>query len=122
MKNIELLFNRNSAGYGRIKIDNNHVITCNIHNTEGMWTGREINRMISFVNQMKKQFRGEKVPIFFVLNGSVFIDKLTYVYIECICYYLVLLKHPVQIFMTVKRDIGTEGISSSPLLLLKRIK
>ena len=122
MNNIQLLFSENVGPSRKIRISNKHVAICSIDNSDGYWTGKEIKKMIFFVNQFLIQYSAIKIPVFFLLEGVTFIDKLTYIIFECICEYLIELGYPVQVFMQVKREIGIEGIESSPLLLLNDTK
>ena len=118
-----MLFSCNDTEkHKKIKISNNHCAECYVGNSAGLWTGIEIRKIIVFVNQLLRQFPNVKVPVHFYFEGNTFIDKLTYVFIECICYYLVAKGHYVQIYLNVKPSIGIEGIASSPLLLLNNTK
>ena len=122
MDNLELLFRKNNEKCKKPIMNKRGVLECNIGSCKGLWTGNEVRQMISVSNYILKKYGAVKMPIHFVLSGSKFIDKLTYVFVECICLYLIQQGHPVQIFMRAERDIGVEGIESSPLLLLNATK
>ena len=119
MDNLHLLFEKNKGTCKKIKLFNGREAHCIINSDEnGLWTGNGIRKMIAFSNQLKEQYRSAKIPVVFIFKGNTFIDKLTFVFVECICYYLAQQGYFVQVYMTVKREIGIEGIESSPLLLL----
>lgn len=122
MKNLDLLFSENCYNYGKIHKGRESYLVCRIKSMNDLWTGYDIRRMIGFTNEVIHRYNKVKIPLHFVLDGETFIDKLTYVFLECICYYLICKGYPVQIFMNVKCEIGIEGIGSSPLLLLNDTK
>lgn len=122
MENLELLFKRNPQRYNKICINKNCAIECEIVNYRWSWSGNEIRQMIAYVNSILIKYSKVKPPVHFVLRGRTFIDKLTYIFVECICLYLIEHGFAVQIYMSVESDIGVEGIVSSPLLLLNNTK
>ena len=124
MRNIELLFekNRNTKHASHINLNRN-ILEIEIASQDNMFTGVQIAQIIDIINDAHKKYGKLKYSVYFYLGNVMFIDKLTYVFLECICYYLIkLYGHPVQVFMGVKKDIGTDGIDSSPLLLLNGTK
>lgn len=83
-------------------------------------TGYEIEQIMNIILSAEKKYRNIKFAVRIILPGVEFIDKLTYVFLECICYYLIKEKqHPVFIGMKCVDRIQTRGIQSSPLLLLQ---
>lgn len=124
MKNIDSLFemNRNMHQLPYVKLNKN-VLDVEITAEDNFFTGIQIGQIISIINAAHNKYGRLKYSIHFHLGNVKFIDKLTYVFLECICYYLIAYYgHPVQIFMNVNKDIGTDGIYSSPLLLLNCTK
>lgn len=123
MKNIDLLFkSNNSTILNKIKL-NGKTISIKLESKNNLFTGLEIKKIINIVNTIQKKYGKLKLNIEFYFFEIQFIDKLTYVFLECICYYLInVCKYFVQIFMKVKNDIRTFGIKSSPLLLLNATK
>lgn len=118
LKNLNLLFTENNKNINKIKLEK-FVVKCRITSDNMFFSGKEIGRILSFINDVHKQFGSQKVPIEFYFGKIIFIDKLTYIFLECICYYLIeVYGHRIQIFLEVEHEIGTEGIDSSPLLLL----
>ncbi|MFR3727683.1 hypothetical protein [Lacrimispora sp.] len=117
MENIELLFLKNSNTGSKIKIKN-AVVQLHIKEESNIFSGETINKIINFVNTLRKQYKGIKIPIEIYLGKIEFIDKLTYVLFECICYDLIRRGHYVQLYADVIKSIETKGIVSSPLLLL----
>lgn len=120
MENIDLLFEKNCNQLHKIKIKNKKLILdYSQYMNKNLFHGEIIKKIIDDINSLKKQYPNLKVPIEFRFGFTSFIDKLSYVMLECICYYLISVrKQYVQIYMKVSKDIGTEGIESSPLLLL----
>jgi hypothetical protein len=116
MQNIELLFEKNRKAIYKIKITKGQIIFIN---KDSLFTGKNINTIIEFINAIHFQYPGVRMPIFINLGDITFIDKLTFVFLECICYSLIdKYRQEVHIFSKVKKSIGTEGAYSSPLLLL----
>lgn len=124
MENIERLFHMNEDSKMKRHIELNHnVLVIEIDAEDNLFTGIQIKQIINIINQAHKKYGSMKYSIHIFLGHVEFVDKLTYVFLECICYYLIeKYKHPVQIFMKVKSDISTKGIDSSPLLLLNGTK
>lgn len=122
MKNLDLLFNWNSSGEGnKIKLEGN-TLKVEIPSKKGLFNGKQIGIIIKTVNSIHKRYGNIKISIEFYLGKIEFIDKLTYIFLECICYYLIKHGHPVQVFMIVENNIRINGINSSPLLLLNKTK
>lgn len=118
MKNINLLLDSNKTSSQRIKVRKGTVI---VQIKDELFTGNTVKKIAEKINAIHAQYGKQKITIEFHLGNIEFIDKLTFVIFECICYDLVHnYGHPVQVFMkvNVKGDIHTAGIKSSPLLLL----
>lgn len=152
MENIELLFQKNIKNGLNIKLDAGRLIirvrssdrdsSFNNIMKQAMaimgskeskkidsvmerrpFSGIEINKIIGIINCAHEKYRNLKFSVILDLDKTVFIDKLTYVFLECICYILIVkYRHPVHISMREIKDIGTSGITSSPLLLLNTNK
>lgn len=123
MQNIELLFERNKIASNINVFLKKNILTIEITGDNYTFTGVEIKRIIDIINNAHKKYGNLKYSIYFFLGHVAFIDKLTYVFFECICYCLIKqYGHPVQVFMDVEKDIGTDGIVSSPLKLLNGTK
>lgn len=118
-----MLFKTNNfKNFNKIRLNGN-TLHINIIPKEELFTGVEISKIIHLINFIHKKYGKLKFTIEFNFNKIQFIDKLTYVFLECICYYLIkTYHHPVQIYMNVIQDIRTAGIISSPLLLLNGTK
>ncbi len=123
MKDIELLFRNNgSIGKNQIKLDGT-VLNIYFKLENNLFSGIEINYLIKIINAFHKKYGNLKIRINIHIGKVIFIDKLAYVFFECVCYYLIeKYGHPVQIYMQEKRDIYTHGIISSPLILLNDTK
>lgn len=123
MQNIELLFQMNESNSTTNVALQKNVLEIEVTAKNNLFTGVQIKQIINIVNAAHKKYGKLKYSIYFYLGNVKFIDKLTYVFFECICYYLIKqCGHPVQVFMNVENDIGTDGIVSSPLKLLNRTK
>ena len=123
MQNIDMLFEMNKGtGNRNIRLHRN-ILEVKITAKDNLFTGKQIRQIINIINDAHKKYGKLKYSIYFYLGNVKFIDKLTYVLFECICYYLIeQYGHPVQVFMNVNKNIGTDGIYSSPLKLLNGTK
>lgn len=120
MENIHLLFDRNGISSHKLKIQNGKI-KIKVNTKNDLFSGENIRYIIEQINSIHKCYPRIKIPIEIHIGKTTFIDKLTFVILECICYYLVYnCGHYVQVFMEidVSRDIHIAGIMSSPLLLL----
>lgn len=118
MKNIGLLFEVNKASknsFRNIKIrDGQYYYKSNAT----VLNGDEIKKLIQFISILLSRY--DKVPIPISIDYSNIIcikDKLTYIILECICYYLIVEKKSiVKIFLPLNcGDIFTEGVEVSSL-------
>ncbi|OMD87937.1 MULTISPECIES: hypothetical protein [Paenibacillus] len=117
MKNDQFLLQKN--GKKRIKkfnLNNNFIV---YKLNKSNFDGTVIKDIIGFVNAVEEKYHMMKLPIHFDLGNIQIRDKLTYIMFECVCNYL-LKTCKRKVFVTVKAQekINTEGIKSSPLLLL----
>ncbi|WP_086332175.1 hypothetical protein [Enterococcus sp. DIV0385] len=117
MKNITKLFSANPRKDTNILLFRNGVHFIYYEQT---FDGNTIKDIINFVNGVKKKFKNAKMPIYFEFKNPIEIkDKLAYIIFECICYTLMeQYGHIVYVFWEPKEKILTDGIFSSPLLLL----
>ncbi|MBO5239149.1 MAG: hypothetical protein J6B50_10320 [Lachnospiraceae bacterium] len=116
MKNLNKLFEKNSKRTVSVKLTASAVI---FRDRSGVFSGETIDKIIAFVNSVHKKYKGIKVPIVFQFGEVLITDKLSYVIFECICYYLInTYHHRVYVFWKPEDDILTQGVFSSPLLLL----
>lgn len=84
-----------------------------------VFCGDQIYEIINVINYMDKVYR-QKVPITFCCNSFEFSDKLVYVILECICYYLVQVRNQrVFVNFNAKHTIWSEGIMFSPLCYMR---
>lgn len=122
MRNIDLLLKSNKISKKKITFKDGAV---QIRISGGLFTGSTLKSIIESVNEVHCLYKGMKIPIEFHFGRTEFIDKLTFVLFECLCYDLIHnYGHYVQVFMEVdiEGDIHTAGIMSSPLLLLNGTK
>lgn len=79
--------------------------------------------IINFINYVHTKYKGASIPIKFNLKNVSLTDKCSYALFECICESLIKNhKHIISINYSIERDIITEGIKFSPLLILGRQK
>lgn len=86
----------------------------------GAFDGDTIHSVIGFINMLHKKYPNINMPISLEFGEITFVDKLTYIMLEVICYILInKYHHNVYVKFKSKNNIFTDGIESSPLLLLK---
>ena len=121
MKNTDKLFTANPKALKNPLLNKSglHFVT---YDTE--LTGDSIRKIISFINGVRRKYKSAKIPIYLEFKSEIkLIDKLTYVILECICYSLIKnYGYTVYIYWSPKEDILTDGITSSPLLLINSSK
>lgn len=82
--------------------------------------GKTIKRLMSFINGIKAKYKNINMPIIINLGEITFRDKLTYIFLEILCYILIKeYNHQVRVYFRCEHNIKIEGIASSPLLLLQ---
>jgi hypothetical protein len=119
MENQKLLFSKNKTNRGRGSFRRN--ITSYIIEIEDRELNNYcINKIIMNVNYYIDKYSRIRLPLIILFNNEIkIIDKLTYIFLECICFYLINdLDIEVHISWKPQMDIITEGLNSSPLLLL----
>lgn len=118
LKNDFLLFETNmDSKEKRIYFKNGYVV---YKNTEKYFSGVVINDIICFVNTLHRKYPNINFPISFEFGKIIFADKLTYIFFEIICSILINdYRHNVYVKFENETNILTEGLESSPLLLLK---
>lgn len=119
MKNEKLLFLNNKETIKGYKPDiKNSCIQVNFK--KKVIGGREIMELIRIINTIEERYASTKIPIVLKLGELKFADKLTIVIFETICHYILTVrKRKIGLSYTIiKWEIWTEGIFSSPLLLL----
>lgn len=81
--------------------------------------GDQLYEILCVVQYIKKTYR-QKIPITFMLGEFEFYDKLVYVILESIIYYLFKTeKHDIKLNSKIKHSIYTEGIMYSPLKFME---
>lgn len=122
MKNIELLFEYNDKLGVTPKLIKNQFI---YKSSADVLDGVEIKKLLFFLNTLNKTYSKIICPIVLDFRSvNTIKDKLTYVILECICYYLIVCKKQCIILkiFNIKNNIFTEGIRSSPLLLINNAR
>lgn len=116
MKNDNLLFEYNGIlNNNKLNLSNKKYIYVN---NKFRFDGKSIDNIIKFVNKVEQKNSRNKIPILFKLGKIEIADKLTFIIFECICNYLIKNNRRVYVEFETERNIYTEGIASSPLLLL----
>lgn len=119
MQNDKLLFEMNIPNSRkRLRLDVNRG--CIVYKSNHAIIDQyDIRDILMFINCIHQQFKNIRVPISFEFGKITFIDKLTYIIFEIVCYVLICdYKHDVFVKFDCNKSIITEGIESSPLLLL----
>jgi len=123
MKNMEMLFRANES----VSLDAKIKKRLRFNNKEKAyiykWTplnkifcGDDIQEIICVINYLDKQYGNKNIPIIFDCGEIEFYDKLVYVILECIAYYvLVNRQRKVLFYFSPKKTIWSEGIFFSPL-------
>ena len=117
MSSIALLFEANKCKKEKAKkyikfIDKRYVYV----NNTNFFDGEEISNLLKGLCAVPK-IKGITVEI--NLRNSNFADKITYIILECICYYLIrFLGYKVEFYWNERFSIGTEGLRYSPIQYL----
>lgn len=117
---VKLLFNNNNElSNSRLRVNNGRII---IPFSKQTINGRAIQQLIRIINALEKNYVHSRIPVIIDLGEVTFADKLTMIMFECICFYVIkFYKRIIYLNYRISRnDIWTEGIRSSPLLLLGR--
>lgn len=121
MQYSELLFTKNSSQLldtkikGKLKVKNKRFFYQ--INTD-TFVGDHVYEIILVINYLMKKYK-QKIPITFELGCFEFSDKLVYVILESICYYMIKdLNYDIMIYFNAKHTIWSEGICYSPLKYL----
>lgn len=115
-ENSLLLYNRGKSNKKIVLRNSCIAYKSNIH----LFDGEVIKDIIFFINSIHNKYKGVNIPISFEFEEIKFQDKLTYIFFEIICYILIeYYNHSVYVRFRSDYSIFTEGIESSPLLLLK---
>ncbi|WP_139990882.1 hypothetical protein [Paenibacillus paridis] len=117
MKNDQFLLQKNGKKQiKKFKIYNKLIV---YKLNKSIFDEAVIKDIIGFVNAVEEKYHNIKLPIHFDLGLIEIRDKLTYIMFECVCNYLIeTCKRKVIVTVNAKEHINTEGITSSPLLLL----
>ena len=118
LEDAKLLLAKKKAGrnFKNTTIQKGYII---YHNRDRVFNGFSIDNLLSDIHVLRKRYPKIKMPIIINLGQIEFADKLTYVFLEIICYILIKeYGYPVVVEFKCKHNIWIEGISSSPLLLL----
>lgn len=120
MKNCRLLFEKNNNSKIEYKFKNKLKLKnkCFIYEIKvgDVFNGDHIYEIISVVNYVKNFYR-QKIPIVIYLGEFEFYDKLVYIILESIVYYLNKIEHHhIEVHFKANHNIWTEGIRYSPLV------
>ncbi len=124
MKNEELIFKYNSKSFSkRLKNINvlNGCIFVNIYDDE--LNNSTVKNIASYVSYINGRYKNTKLTVVFDFKHIKLLDKLSFVILECIIKSLITqYNHKVEIVLNIEKIILTEGILSSPLLILANPK
>ena len=118
MKNLESFIKKNCSNRnrGRFRLED-AIFHCDI---DGRYFDEtSLKKVIGFVEKVNIIAKYAKVSVCINIDCKWFKDKLSILVLECICYYLVTVReYKVKVNLTSQINIWTEGIKSSPLMLL----
>lgn len=118
MKNIDLLLKENAHILNRRVYFQKNKIIIDFRSIDCI-DGEVLKLIINSFNYAINKYRDIKIPIMLMFEDAQFKDKLTYICLECVCYYIIkILNIKISISANFVQTITSEGISSSPLLLL----
>lgn len=126
MKNIELLFEYNKNNNTKFCTKKIKLVTIGkfkkkfwqYKNTNPVFSGNDIYNLLCSLNYIIETDKFN-FPILIQLDTVEFNDKLVFVILECICYYLVnIVKKQVYVILRPKKSIWTDGIRFSSMRLL----
>jgi hypothetical protein len=111
------IFEENRTIYpGKIKISNNKII---FTFKEETITGVSIKHFIQFINAVHEKYCGVCIPIVIDFGKVKFLDKLTVIIFECICFSIINdYRQKVVLYYRVSSDIFTNGFNDSPVRYL----
>lgn len=118
MDNVELVFLKNSNHMMDKKIRRklriiNNILHYNFNTKE--FTGQSILELICLINYLNKG-NPFNLPVYINIGSVVFSDKLVYVLLESLIFYIYEnKKYNLKLYIDAKDTIWTEGIGFSPL-------
>lgn len=120
MENIKLLYDYNPK-YSKKKHTNillkNGKLIVKITNEHLDFDA--VKAIISDINYIRFKYPSTKIPIRFAFLNIKLVDKLSFVLLECVFQLLIMeFGHKVEVYLEMENIIITEGINSSPLLIL----
>lgn len=119
MFHVEYLLDDAHISNHKIHIDNGNAIwRCN----RSVFDLDALKDLVNFIKTVETQnFQGISIDI--ILHDVRFVDKLIIILLECVCYYAItIMKSRVRVSFSCTPTIWTEGVHSSPLLLLNDFK
>lgn len=117
-------------GIDKLFDSNNKIKKCKLHNGgcdfichSKEFGAKEVLDFMAFINGVHKRYKDVNIPIYLNFGVVNIIDKLSYVILECLCYSLIKkYNQGVSISWKPMNNIQTQGIFSSPLVLLNTNK
>lgn len=94
-----------------------------VNEHEKIFSGMTIGDIIFHMNYLNKKYPKANLPVWFEItnNGLKIADKLTYILMECLCYYYLNYENRnIRIFWGPEPTILTDGIRKSPLIHLNK--
>lgn len=118
MKNLNFFVEKNCRNQNKGALNINNSVFCCVIEDE-IFSEISIKKIIYCIDGIIKKFGNHKVTMCIELKSKRFKDKLSIMFLECICYYLLVdRQYSVKVICGIKYTIWTEGIKSSPLLIL----
>ena len=124
MKNCQLIFENNSSKSfdktikSRLKFVDKRFYYKTVSMRNNSFTGDQILELITVIQYIWRHY-GKRVPITIDLGNFSFADKLVYVVLETIYYYLIKeVEQDVELIFSAEHTIWSEGIKYSPLAVI----
>ena len=123
--NVELLFSANQIQNMDSKIEkrlhfDKRKMSLKYDIKTPTFSGDQIFEIICVLNYLDRRYSGQKIPVTFILGKIKFNDKLVYIILECICYYVLIVKRrAIKVLFDCEHTIWSEGITYSPLLQIQ---
>lgn len=117
MFHAELLFENAfcNAYLGKIKLLNKQILYKR-NRKENIFDLKDVSRIIGFIKGVEEQKSFKHIPLIFDIGAIQFADKLTYIILETVCYYV--LKNTgrkIRFKLGCDISIDTQGFMFSPI-------
>ncbi len=118
MLNLSSFFSENNFTFDlKLRMSKGNIVYTITPRESNRFGFYELKKIIAFINYLKKK-KQPKLKIIVNMGNIVFVDKLTYILLECIASYAVNEGFNIFFNFSCKNNIWIEGIKYSPLMYL----